>query len=282
MSLSNTSHGPRNAAILIALAVLALTLLTTCSRQPPSPPPPPPVPRVDLPPEPAPGKTGSIKPPPRDSPPRTSLPETAPPGGDIPMFPWPPPAASATQVLSRDFFRDSPADLGAVDAILSRALDARGYLEKRYYGVPDGFALITRIEQIHPDGASSPEPARWSVEPPRFRPLSFSDYIKALFTADPGFYRVIAFVVTATPFGQSPERMTSAQVKELFTAGLNVLPPVLAEIPYTPRTACTALIYEFRKPDRTEPARPLVPGALGASIHLTRSGLIEALTRQIP
>lgn len=198
------------------------------------------------------------------------------------MFPWPPPAASATQVLSRDIFRGSPADLGAVDAVLSRALDARGYVEKRYYGVPDGFALITRIEQMLPDGASSPEPARWSVEPPRLRPLSFTDYIKALFTAEPGFYRVLVFVVTATPFGQSPERMTSDQIKELFSAGLNVLPPVLAEIPYTPRTACTVLIYEFRKPDRADPARPLVPGALGASVHLTRSGLLDALISPSP
>ena len=80
------------------------------------------------------------------------------------------------------------AKLGDVDSILSNVLHGNGYVEQSYYAVPDGFALVTKLDQINTDGTSKALSDRWSIAPANVSLSYFSlrSYLPALFTAAPG------------------------------------------------------------------------------------------------
>ncbi|MBV8774528.1 MAG: TonB family protein [Deltaproteobacteria bacterium] len=85
-------------------------------------------------------------------------------------FPWPPPKASARVVLPGRLFQESNQQLPlrAIDLKLSTALESAGYLERSYFAVPDGFALVTRLEQIDIDGTPKPVTRGGSIASHRF------------------------------------------------------------------------------------------------------------------
>jgi hypothetical protein len=180
-------------------------------------------------------------------------------------------------VLPRSVFGDgSRAQVFAdIDAILIAALNAGGYTARSYYSVPNGFALATRIEQINEDGTPKTPPARFAIEPEPVSILRPMDYLRALLKGVPGYYRVIVFIVTDTPFQASGERPTEAQATEWVSSGVNVLPRAIGELPFTRDVNCTALVYEFtRKPGADSGATQFdVPGRLDAMTHLVRSGI---------
>jgi hypothetical protein len=164
-----------------------------------------------------------------------------------------------------------------VDAVLSAALGRTGYSEKSYWAVPHGFALATRLEQIDVNGRPKPPPARWSAEMPRLAGgFSLSAYLRALFTADPGYYRIVVFIVTDTLFSESDRSVTSEEARSWLTQGLNALPETIASQPYAPSVVCTAMIYEFERKAGSE-AEPLLPSPVDAHAHLVESGLWSAL-----
>lgn len=238
------------------------------------PPPPPPAVGAEPPPERV-RRKKSAKPPSASEPASVpTVPDTA-----IPQFPWPPPAASARQVIRRDLLAASRRldRLGDVDALLSDALEHAGYTEKSYWSVPRGFALATRLEQIDATGKPKPPPARWSAEMPRLTGgFSLGAYLRALFTAEPGYYRIVAVIVTSALFSESNQPVTSDEARAWVAKGLNALPESLASQPYGPDVVCTAMIYEFERQSGSE-ATPLVPSPLDAHAHLVGSGLWAAL-----
>jgi hypothetical protein len=175
--------------------------------------------------------------------------------------------------------------MGDVDAMLQQALLQAGYSERSYFAAPGGFVLVTRLEQIDPDGKPKDVPARWSAQQAlSFGHFSLIDYVRALFTAAPGYYRIIAFVVTPTPFTSSDKTVTEAEATAWLGQGANILPQKIARSPYLPGTACTALIYEFqRAPDTTaseHKASLMLPSNLDGRTHLVQSGLWSALGAQ--
>jgi hypothetical protein len=200
-----------------------------------------------------------------------------------PPFPWPPPAASARTVLPPLFLQySSPTrTLGDIDALLSSALDATGYGEKGYYSVPGGFALATRLEQISSDGRSIPPPDRFSPSAvvPKFWSI---DYLKALFTAASGHFRVIVFVVTDQAFTEGPTPPSQDTAQNWPNGGTNILPPAIASAKQSKYVAVTALIYEFESANDvgSRQLKLLIPGGLDATIHLRMSGLWSALRLQ--
>jgi len=168
----------------------------------------------------------------------------------IPQFPWPPPHSSARMELRRELFAragTSPSVLADIDDILGLALDQCGYVERSYYFAPGGFALATRLERIHPDGKPFEPPDRWSGEPGRLHSFDLKAYLRALFTADPGTYRVIVFVVSDLPFRPLDRPPSYAEVRGWLSGGLTALPPEIGQRPYTPGHRVTALVYEFRR-----------------------------------
>jgi len=194
-----------------------------------------------------------------------------------PMF-WPPPQASVQTTVPLPALRSPQGvTLGEIARQIEAALDETGYYERTYYAVPDGFAIVARIEQIHPDGTPLEPPDRWSAEVRPMRRFSLSTYFRALFTASPGHFRIVAFVVTSRPFTQQGEQIGRREARAWLDGGLNVLPADIAGRPATPRHTCTALVYSFEQPGRDFPVRFVDPSPIPARLHLERAGLWSSL-----
>ena len=78
--------------------------------------------------------------------------------GSVPEYPtfdpWPPPRPSTFEVIPDKFLTKENAKptLSDIDQKISAALDDNGYVEKSNYSIPDGFAIVTRLEWINEDG----------------------------------------------------------------------------------------------------------------------------------
>jgi len=200
------------------------------------------------------------------------------PAESLPSFPWPPPRYSAFSAISRDWVAPgAQPTLGLAARRLEEAFDTSGYGERSYYQVPGGFALVSRIEQMHPDATPFPSPERWAVETPRLR-NGFIDYIRALFNAAPGFYRLIVFAVTDHDFSAADRAPTSEEARGWVTAGALRLPSSIGQLPYTPQHYTTALIYEFERGADQSDVRVRTPGGSPGRTHLERTGLWQSLS----
>ncbi|PIE33512.1 hypothetical protein CSA56_11340 [candidate division KSB3 bacterium] len=201
----------------------------------------------------------------------------------LPTFPWPPPEASAAAKVPSHYLTGSslsPVRLDAVSQSLETALDRTGYTERSYYAVPGGFALVTRLEQFHPDGSSKQPPDRWSVEVIPPKSFSLASYLKALFTAQEGHFRIITFIVTSSPFRQSSDDDISREdAMEWLSTGLRILPYSIGRIPYTERHYCVALIYEFEQATRNHEAQFKALSTLPGIEHLKQANIWDVLEK---
>jgi hypothetical protein len=198
----------------------------------------------------------------------------------LPDFPWPPPAPSTQIVLSNSLFQASgkpTPSLSSVGAQLVGALEQARYFEYSYYRVPNGFALVARLERIDPDGTPLPEEFRFLL-PGSQEPFSLAVYIKQLFFAPEGFYRQIVIVVTDRPFTATGETLDAPAAARLLGGGANRLSKDFETMRFTEAHRVSALIYEFRKGARQGDVSTLTPGRLGARTHLERAGIYQGLT----
>jgi hypothetical protein len=152
-----------------------------------------------------------------------------------------------------------------------------GYWEGTYYSVPEGFALVARLERINVDGSPVFGNGRFDTSYDPLSVFSVGNYLRALFLAPPGYYRVIAFIVTPIPFSATGGPITADTAAMWIAEGANILPPALAGRPYSANFVCTALIYEFEKRDAGSNPEERKPGRLSADVHLTRSRLLEGM-----
>jgi hypothetical protein len=81
-----------------------------------------------------------------------------------------------------------------------------GELQRAYYAVPNGYAIVTRVEQIRKDGKSEPPPYRFSDEIPP--PRDLQGYLAGLFTSRPGYYRIIVFIATNVAFNDTAQPLS--------------------------------------------------------------------------
>jgi prepilin-type N-terminal cleavage/methylation domain-containing protein len=196
------------------------------------------------------------------------------------LFPWPPPQASGFMVIPRSVMTPSSEALtfGDIDERLSLALRRTGYSEKSYFPVPGGFALATRIERILADGTPAAATERWEVTVGPLKRFNLREYVSALFKSRPGHFRIIVFVVTATPFSSSGPVVTREQAMLWLNQGANKLPSNLIAATYGMDGACTALIYEFEKADDAAEPFQKLPGLPGEQ-HLAKTQFLQTLTR---
>jgi hypothetical protein len=192
-------------------------------------------------------------------------------------FPWPPPRASAVDVILRRLLirHEARPTLHDVADTLEIALHNNDYYDLSYYPVLDGFAIATHIEQINDDGTSKKQ-ERWSLDVPMLETFSTGAYLRALFKAPQGHYRVIVFVVTTHPFTQTNAKVTRQQAKDWLSAGYDVLPSEIGLREFSANYKCTALIYEFKGSGKN--AEFVDPSELQGRTHLIKSGLIAALS----
>jgi hypothetical protein len=272
--------------------ILVVLMVSGMRNKRPFPPaPPPPATKVETPPKPeiiAPKpveKTApktkkdapvevTIEPEQQKSAPKKSA-ENPPPSLSMPAFPWPPPQPSTRVVVPRAAFEECK-NFGELSSSLDQALTQTGYVEKSYYAVPGGIGIVTRLERIYPDGRPFERSGRWLTENTYLQKFSLASYLRALFTASEGYYRVIVFIVTDVPFASGDGTMTSREATSLLARGFNTLPGLVSTQSLPADYVCTSLIYEFRREQGKDPAQ-LLPGQLDAKTHLVASGLWTAL-----
>lgn len=199
---------------------------------------------------------------------------------DMPAFPWPPPRASALHDIPLAWLVDqvATARLRDLDSRLTAALDRVGYGQRSYLWVPGGYALSTRVERIAPDGTPQAGAERWAIDEGAAPIFSLVDYLRALFLARPGRFRVLVFTVTPVSFAATGPPVTASEATAWVTSGVARLPAPLGEVELASAPfACTALVYEFERAADTDPARVVVPGRLDARQHLERAGLWKEL-----
>jgi len=200
----------------------------------------------------------------------------------MPAFPWPPPRSSARIRIPSRFFEEANKQFLLKDIAkkLEETFDQAGYVERSYYSVPEGFALVSRLEQFNSDGTPKEEQERWSVRVKSSKVFSLSSYIKALFTANAGHYRVIVFTVTSVPIIYSDNvRVDSKVATDWVQRGIPKLPPIIGKRPFLSEHYCTALIYEFEQVTPDHEAVLKNPGNLTGRKHLEKSNLWDALAR---
>ena len=198
----------------------------------------------------------------------------------IPAFPWPPPAPSAEhQIRNAWVSKGEHTKLSDVAEKLEVALDAASYETWRYSSVPHGFALVTQLEQIKPDGTPRLGKERFRADLPSLGDMTFVEYLKALAKAPPGYYRVIVFIVTDTPFSRVDKRPSADEARRWLDAGLNQLPKSMGVLPYEASYRTTALIYEFKKLSKDEPAAFMPKSLESGKTHLERARIWDALAR---
>jgi hypothetical protein len=147
-------------------------------------------------------------------------------------------------------------------------------VERSFFRTPgNGVALITRLERIHDDGSSASDHERWPAGQDRSAG-NIALFLRGLFYADPGRYRVIVFVLEDAPFSQSSERVTGDQARSWLRSGANILPSETAKRAFT--GTCTALVYEFAS-DGT--AVRVVESRLTGRQHLEKAGVLSFLSQ---
>lgn len=207
---------------------------------------------------------------------------TASPSADddsLPSLPWPPAPASAEEEIPSGLLRPSTGapTLGFAAKLLQAALMGADYSTFSYLAVPNGFAIVSRMEQIKPDG--KPTTPRWerAIHVPSLAEAGLTGLIESLYQAPVGRYRVIMFVVTDAPRDRAGQAMGEAAMDKLLHAGKSQLPTVIADMPYTPRTKAVALIYEFAKSGDKQVAQFVVTSRLSGDEHLEKAGVTKAL-----
>jgi hypothetical protein len=201
------------------------------------------------------------------------------PQAELPQFPeHPPPASASTEIDRTLLVRDKgPTYLSDVDKRLSSAFASAGYAQRAYYAISNGFVMVSRLEQITAEGTPMLQ-HRWSSAPLPYTNFSVKAYLKALFTARQGHYRVICFRVSPdeapTPRHQPLSDVEAASLVN----GPTFLPNSYSNIEFTNDWHCVAYVYEFvRRSADDEPVCALPPDSLSIDEHLKGAGLWAAL-----
>ena len=141
-----------------------------------------------------------------------------------------------------------------------------------------GFALVTRMERIRSNGEPYPPEQRFlpAGAPDQFDVL---DFLKSLFVAPVGFYRVLVFTVSKAPVRVSSETITEAGAREWLTTGDSRLRGCVAQMRFGDEYGIDALVYEFRHAPEEGHApeaavSQLKPSQLDPAIHLREAGIL--------
>jgi hypothetical protein len=191
-------------------------------------------------------------------------------GKAFPTFPWPPPPWSFKELVSRNMVGDDGSTLGQVaDRLVAAVRLASPDYDYGVFDLPSGFVLLARLEHINPDGTPYPGRERWDQSPER--PHSLSEYLLDLFFSPPGYFRIIALVVTS----EEPLETQSNTELPSPNEGAKALPETVAKRPFTGHQVF-ALVYTFRRFDGGKMV-PNYEGSPSGLTHLIAAGIWPAL-----
>jgi hypothetical protein len=191
------------------------------------------------------------------------------------VFPIPFPDPSTFYNIPASFFSGDKT-FGDVDYELEAALNGCRYDVKKYYYVPDGFAIVTQMERINNDGTSTMPPDRWkySISDDINDPVS---YIKSLFSAPSGDFRVFVFIVTDIDLTSNNQKITEEEAMDWLGNGFTALPQNIKQIPFDDRYHFTMLVYHYNKTGSGENAVQVFSDPLTGRMHYEKAGLINYL-----
>jgi|GEM_PF-2874012 len=197
---------------------------------------------------------------------------------EYPRFPFPPPMATATQTISRKIFENHHT-FGVVNETIVECLDESGYVssKRQYYAVPNGYALVTRLEKINEDGSPRAGAERWEAKvKSTFKEFSILDYLKALVIGEEANFRVLVFMITDIPLTQSDEITEMDTAKSWLKKGMNALPDELAALEFTPQHKVNLLLYEFTQHESGK-ATLLQESRVGIEEQMVNTGIDELI-----
>lgn len=187
-------------------------------------------------------------------------------------FPFPPPPCYQQTELA-DWNFSGCSTLGQVAQRIGQALNSRQY-SYRYLSAPDGFAIVTQLEQYRDDGSVLlGDPNRWKEVPPQESFALTISYLQSLFFPRKAHLRTMVFLVTRQNFSSAGQRIDKETAKDWFNQAVNRLPRSIANAPFTPDHAVDVLVYEFEVPEANNHAAQQCPCHLRAEDHLARSGI---------
>jgi len=219
---------------------------------------------------PAPAPRPTLDPRSAPMPQRAVLPSTP-----IDNFPWPPPTPSSRYTLPAQIL-SAHKTVGEVAGAITAALEGRGYSERSFYRAGNGgVVLVTRLEAIAGDGTALPPPGRWDRVVAA--PGGMATWIRGLFFAQPGLYRVIVFVIGGEAFSTGKQDVTPGMANAWLSGSVDKLPPELAARGFSADDSVWSLVYEFESRDAAKEVSTLSPGRLPARTHLDRSGVLALL-----
>ena len=197
---------------------------------------------------------------------------------NMPVFALPPPIPSAEYNLEGYFTHCKT--LGQVDKSLAEALYNTGYFSKKYYYTEGGYVVVTKMEQFNKDGSSKQGNGRWSVKPVRDEGFSITNYLMSFLTPEPGFFRVIAFVVSGNYYGDNSGKLSNkTDVMEWLEHGYTSLPSVIGDKAFSNKVQIHALVYEFVMKESTKKFNFSKPSELDGMTHLRMAKILENIKK---
>lgn len=192
----------------------------------------------------------------------------------MPNFPFPPPSCYSRVEIPAAAFNQVKL-LGEVDNKLRSTLDSKGYNQRSYFYVPNGFALVTQLEQYNAKDATIRNNAtRWLDYPKQESFSGIMSYLSSFIMPNKGYFRLFVFIVTNEPFGGSKQKVTKSEASAWLNQGFNKLPNAFKNAAYTEGYAVTVLVYEFEVPESNRKAKQVCPTPLfDAQTHLKQSGI---------
>ena len=180
-------------------------------------------------------------------------------------------------IVPKDHLRAKGETLGDIETVLRNALLSEGYSDISCFAVPEGFALVTRVEKITADGTALPGVERWATERWPGGALSLLSRLREFFFLEPGLFRIMVFVVTPQSFVQRTEEISREEAAGWIADGANRLPAEVSTRHAGPDVTTTLLVYEFAQPRKEAPATLQSPGRHSGREHLEKSGIWAAL-----
>lgn len=187
-------------------------------------------------------------------------------------FPWPPPSCAQRYTL-RQNLSERFATLADVNRWLCKSLDTRRYWSRSYHYLPQGFALVTRLEQFNPDGSCMPEPHRWVDYPVGAINGGILDYLNALIFPSKGYFRIFVLAVTDRNEGSSGKMIERHEAQKWLDEATSNLPFDIGKRPVSERHFVEVLVYEFETRDSDRRAKQRCSGTKACREHLERAGL---------
>jgi hypothetical protein len=187
-------------------------------------------------------------------------------------FPFPPPECHTAYEMPIRVFSECKI-LGDVEQKISAALDAENY-PYRFLSVPNGFAVVTQMEQYNENGTIIKDSGTRWVHYPKQETFSWSiNYFNSLIFPKKGYLRLFVYIITSEVYSSTEEVVSKDQAAAWHNRGVNRLPSQVANIPFSEDYTINLLLYEFEVPESNHRAQQNCPCRYPAKEHLRLSGL---------